>query len=196
MDAILKNFKTPVRCWKTVTANIYIYIYICICEEASLKSNVQVLATCSSHVWYANLSTLPERILCSDCGSQKPYTAAATSVHYIKLLLHILQYHQTSQAVSTTYSDFFDGESYHRLCQVYGGIEAVSWDIFISASTDGFQAYKNRTLDVRPVVAILLNLSPAKRYSVKNMLHLIFIPHGRQPSNLQPFLIRRIKEVK
>ena len=108
----------------------------------------------------------------------------------------IFQYHQTFQPGSAIYSDYFDGESYRRLCQVYGGIEAVSWDIFISASTDGFQAYKNRTLDVWPVVAILLNLPPVQRYSVKNVLPLMFIPHGRQPSDLQSFLIPLINEVK
>ena len=201
MDAILKNLKAPVRCWKTVIANI--------CKDASLKSHLQVFATCPRHMCYANLSTLPEINLCSNCGSPKPDTTAATSVHYIPLLPRIqsmlldvhsckslFQYHQTFQVVSATYSDYFDGESYHRLCQVYGGIEAVSWDIFISASTDGFQAYKNITLDVWPVVAILLNLPPAQRYSVKNVLPLMFIPHGRKHSNLQSFLIPLINEVK
>ena len=41
MDAILKNLKAPVKCWKTVIANI--------CKEASLKSHVQLFATCPGH---------------------------------------------------------------------------------------------------------------------------------------------------
>ena len=78
---------------------------------------------------------------------------------------------------------------------MFESIEDVTLDVFIAASTDSFQAYKNRTLDVWPVLAIFLSLPPEERYSVKNVLPLMFIPGGCQPSHLQSFLIPLINEV-
>ena len=107
----------------------------------------------------------------------------------------LFSYHHSFEKKEGIYSDFFDSECYNRIASIYGGEDAVTWDIFIAASTDGFQAYKNRELAVWPVLAVLLNHEPSRRYSVKQILPLMFIPGGTQPTNLQSFLTPMINEI-
>ena len=151
MDGVLQNLKARFKCWKTVIANL--------CAEADLKSQMQVFATCLGHMRFAHLADNAENEHCITCGSPKPEIAPSNSVHYLPLLPRIqaiimdeqacnnfFQYHQTFQSEPGTYRDFFDGFSYQRICQMSGNIEDVTWDVFIAASSDGFQVYKNRTI--------------------------------------------------
>ena len=90
----------------------------------------------------------------------------------------------------------FDGSLAQSYIAELGRFDCVKNDIFITVSTDGFEAYKNRTCDVWPVVAVLLNLPPSSRYKMRNVIPLMFIPHGKEPKDLQSYLIPLLNELQ
>ena len=44
--------------------------------------------------------------------------------------------------------EYFNSEAFQRLCEDHGGEANLNYDIFLSLSTGGFQAHKNRNYDV------------------------------------------------
>ena len=71
----------------------------------------------------------------------------------------------------------------------------MKYDLFIAASTYGFQAFKNKACDVSPLVAALFHLAPDVRFQAKNILPLMFVPNDTQPKDLQSFLIPFVNEI-
>ena len=92
--------------------------------------------------------------------------------------------------------DFCDTASYRPLCDLYGDEQNLKDDIFLAVSTDGFQAFKNKSYDVWPVVAIICNLPPHVRFAVNNVITISFVPSPHEPKNLQSFLKPLVGELE
>ena len=201
MDDILKILKAPFKCWKTVIANT--------CKAAGLEKCVKKYNACRGHYCFSEGDNeLVDR--CSVCGTEEEQLDSSnnSTVHYIPLIPRLksmlgseegfkslYEYHQSFAANDPFMGDYFDSKSYQRIRQLYGGPASTEWDIFIAASTDGFQAYKNQRNDVWPLLAILLNIPPDKRTEVHNVLPLLFTEDGCQPKDLQSYLKPFLNEI-
>lgn len=205
MDEILELINAPCKSWKTVRSHIF--------ANAELHSKLQHYQTCPGHMCYAFRTGKTEITSCYVCGNAKGSADSRLdtqiSVTYIPLAPRVQSMIEKEGKYDQLYSylhsrentdeymrDCFDGEAYAHVCDLFGGPEKVRYDIFIAASTDGFQAFKNNSCDVWPIVATLFNLPPAQRSSVINMLPLMFIPHGVEPKNLQSYLIPFVNEIE
>ena len=92
--------------------------------------------------------------------------------------------------------DFFDADVFQGICEKYGVAGTIQNDIFLAVSADGFRAFRKKSYDIWPIVAIICNLPPHLRYSLKNMLPLAFIPGPTEPKNLQSFFEPFIREIE
>ena len=92
--------------------------------------------------------------------------------------------------------DFFDADVFQRICEKNGGAEAIQDNIFLAVSADGLQAFRKKSYDIWPIVAIICNLPPHLRFALKNMLPLAFIPGPAEPTNLQSFFEPLIREIE
>ena len=205
MDDILRLINSPYKAWKTITANVChhdthdeSYLYECVTEYA----------VCPGHMCFV----YEEDQICSECGSPRPEVGSAGSqkLSYIPLLPrieamvaqaeHCKQLYKYRESVHPRpqgqIRDFYDTEAYRRLCRIHGGEENVKNDIFISVSTDGFQAFKRKAYEVWPLIGIIFNLLPNLRFVVKNVLPLAFVPGPHEPTNLQSFLKPLIRELE
>ena len=202
MDDILHLIYSPCRRWKTVISNIV---------EAN-PAVVKDYSVCPGHCCFTNLLNTPEVNSCTICGKDRPSPddiSPSDSVSYIPLFPRlkgmiedetfsepIYSYRRSLQHNSdSTLCDYFDSQAFQDLCDFYGGQNNLEHDLFIAASTDGFQAYKNNTFDVWPLVAVLFNLHPHIRFISKNVLPLMFIPNDVQPKDLQSYMIPFVNEV-
>lgn len=206
MDDILKKIDCPWKSWKTIVANI--------CRETSVGKSVQKYGVCKGHMCYVQLKGSDNQIFgsrCCECGSLKPteISSASPAFYYLPIMDRIAEivadearckqlysYTRSKESPENRLDDFFDSAAYRRISELYGGGENMAYDVFIAASADGFQAFKNKDYDVWPVAAILYNLPPDQRYLIKNVLPLGFVPGPREPKNLQSFLAPLFNEVK
>jgi hypothetical protein len=69
-------------------------------------------------------------------------------------------------------------------------------DIVLSASTDGFQIFKQKTNDCWAILFINNNLSPQIRVRKKNLLLSMIIPGPKSPKDMNSFLFPLINELK
>ena len=201
MDDILALLNSPCRSWKTVMSNI----------TESSPVRVRDYVVCPGHMCYATLHGMPEVKTCSVRGKQKPSpntNRADETVPYIPLIPRfkamisdpiiseqLFEYREDlTSSEGNVYRDFYDSEVFRSLCDQHGGAENMKHDLFIAASTDGFQAFKSKSCDVWPLIAVLFNLPPDVRFLAKNVLPLMFIPNEVQPKNLQSFLLPFINE--
>ena len=181
MDDILKSLGAPFKSWKTVVSNIR--------RVSGLDSALQTHLTCTGHMCFNSLVGKEEITHCAICGCLKPILREATEEKftYIPLVPRIIEIVADADRCQELYeyrlnremrpgiiSDFFDGAAYRWLQNYYRGEEALLKDIFIGVSTDGFQAFKNNSVDVWPVLAVLLNLDPKNRYTPRNVLPPLF----------------------
>lgn len=93
------------------------------------------------------------------------------------------------------YRDFFDGSLYKDLVKQYGSKEAVTWDIFLGFSWDGFQTFGNKSYDCWPLIAINLNLALSQRFLMRNVIPLGFTKGPKEPVRMDTFFIPLIEEI-
>ena len=208
MDDMLPLLNSPCRRWRTIMANIT--------EAAGITECIQVQAVCPGHMTFAEPTDGVEiewsSESCSECGSSAPSTLAEAEGLYstIPLIPRIAAIVRDEGLCKKFYDyrwrrgegengmlrDYFDGEGYRKLCDMYGGEEEVKYDVFLGISADGFEPYKNRRYSVWSIAAINLNLPPHERFKVKNILPLGFVPGPTQPKNLQSYCVPIINEVR
>ena len=196
MDDILGILNAPSEYWKTTSSTI--------ARAAALSGLTRMFAMCPGHMefvapengveieWDANV--------CSQCGNEAPETLNEVDGYYgtIPLLPRfraivanegvckdLYEYRWTYLSESEDLiAEYSDGEAYAGLKDKYSGEGALKYDIFIGVSADGFQPYKNRRYGVWCISAINLNLPPHKRFKIKNLLPIAFVPGPDQPAHL------------
>ena len=200
MDDALPLLSSPYKTWKTIAARLR--------EDSGIGSGITQDPVCPGHMcFYA------ENILhCFICGSERPDLSMkrVPKMEWMNLLPRLQNWfldkfrcEQLFEYMSSTaygtgdhIRDFFDTEAYKRIYELHGGEEQVQHDIFLGISTDGFQAFKNKSYDVWPIAAIVCNFPPHIRFCVKNVLPFAFIPGPSEPDNLQSFFEPLLAEIE
>lgn len=206
MNAILRADRNRFLSWKSVINNFISY--------SGLGYLTERFFICPGHMAYTNwndLSDSPNHLsqhLCEVCLSPSPLGSyfGENSFTYIPIRPRLQSMVLNEQTCKELFSyniignagiinDFFDGRSFDRIKNQYGGYESIKNDIFLAVSTDGFQPFYNSNEQVWPFLALILNLSPTYRYKVANILPLAFAP-GPSPTNLQSFLAPLMHEIR
>lgn len=200
MDDILHNIKSPYKCWKTIVSPM--------CHESAIESSLLKIPICSGHMCFYK----DEVTHCSVCGiertqegnSSESFISWLTLRNRIASILlnetlcrRMYEYFRSSLCNSSKATcDFFHSQSFKRVASRYGGLKSVKNDIFLTLSTDGFQAFQKQTHTIWPIAAIICNLHPSERFLVRNVIPFTFIPGPTEPQDLQSFLGPLVEEVK
>lgn len=197
MDDILRILDTSIKSWKTVVRNV--------CKYSGLRESVEKYAICPGHMAFVDEFDNPEVLTsCSYCEKESSDPCQLKSSDSILSYLPILprvqemvrgpvrceqlySYRRSRVEEEGIVSDYFDSCACGRLTRVYGE-ESMEFDIFLAASTDGFEAFKNKQYDVWPLVAINFNLLPDQRFLIQNIIPLAFVPGPKEPKDLQSFI--------
>lgn len=83
-------------------------------------------------------------------------------------------------------SDWYDGENFRQ--EVAAGCFAADSDVALSLFTDGFEAFRQNGHQGWPVVAMVLNLSAARRSKIVCQVLLTVAPGTKMPADLESFL--------
>ena len=202
MDDVIKNAEAPCKTWKTVMGFIS--------RSSAIEEHVQSYYHCPGHMCFSEVLGSSETTHCFHCGKEKPSLESpqCDKVTYLPILPRIASIVYEEQGYNALYGyrhhyerksclarDYFDSEAFQRLCEDHGGEANLKYDIFLSLSTDGFQVHKNRDYDVWPIVAVLFNLPPEQRTCVRNVIPFMFIPGGKEPKDLQSYLLPFVNEL-
>ncbi|PXF43641.1 hypothetical protein BWQ96_06600 [Gracilariopsis chorda] len=198
MDDILNNIKSPYRCWKTIVSRM--------CRESGIARIVSNFPKCPSHMCFYH-DTFSK---CSVCDKPRPVSqdTASSKISWITLhgrLQAMLKekssyekrykyFHSSLHGDRQTLIDFFYTESFRKIAARYCGVKKAKSDIFLSVSTDWFQAFRNQTPTVWPIAAIICNLTPCERFLMRNVVPYTFIPVPSEPEDLQSFLGPLVEE--
>lgn len=83
-------------------------------------------------------------------------------------------------------NDWFDGENFHQA--VASGCFSSDTDVALSLSTDGFEAFRQNGHQGWPVIATVLNLSPARRSKIVCPVILTVTPGPKEPVDLESYV--------
>ena len=184
MNDILKLEKCPSSSWK----HLLNYVN----GLSGVGDAIKSFPVCPGHFCFPRGD--PD-LLCPICKRANPgVKSKLPTFKYIPLWIRIrkIYEYESSRALFASYldniskgqglyRDVFDGSLIKDIIERNGGWENVKNDVFLSISTDRFQAFRNRNCDVWPLLAIVLNLSPKVRYRVQNVLPLGFVPCKSEP---------------
>ena len=200
MDDILALIEAPYKTWKTVMSRIR--------EDSGLERFVEEYPVCPGHMLFYDDAIAS----CYECGKPRcPLKGPdAHKMSWLPLKPRLQDWFLDEERCSQLYDymtnndyncedrvrDVFDADVFQRICEKYDGAEAIQDDIFLAVSADGFQAFRKKSYDIWPIVAIICNLPPHLRFAVKNMLPLAFIPGPTEPTNLQSFFEPLIREIE
>ena len=147
MDDVIKNAEAPCKTWKTVMGFIS--------RSSAIEEHVQSYYHCPGHMCFSEVLGSSETTHCFHCGKEKPSLESpqCDKVTYLPILPRIASIVYDEQGYNVLYGyrhhyerksclarDYFDSEAFQRLCEDHGGEANLKYDIFLSLSTDGFQA--------------------------------------------------------
>lgn len=202
MDDLLKMRQAPITTWKGVTyalyesEDIHIQSYP-MCSEGHMALSAarngtiekcQSKSECKSPVTHFSYISLWERLR---IRLQSPVFGPEMFEHHHSELDKIEHEDEVG-----AYDDFYSGSIFRDYVKRVGGTDAVRHDIFLFISGDGAQPYKSSLYDYWPVVALIGNLTPAKRVNTRNLLPVTCIPGPNEPQDLVSFLHPLIEELK
>lgn len=209
MQRILTNVESPYKTWVTVTRNLAKY--------SSLDTRKYF--TCNGHMLLSsrprsNLEQ-PELEQCRVCRDRR-MSGTSDTVEYFCLrermrqwflsektcsdlfsyLHEAFQDRQGSRSNDAYYADFLDGSVGKNIIERRGGFERAKYDIFLDISADGFDVFNSTHYDCWPVVLMIHNLHPRKRFLMRNSVPVMFIKGPREPVLLDTFLLPFVEEVQ
>lgn len=206
MNAILKASGQGSLNWKTVMARFI--------RHSGLQYGTKIFKVCRGHMAFTDWKDLAEDTpaldsnYCSVCLSPAPqeFSKAGDKFYYLSFRTRLERmllnenccrelYGYEKRPQNGIWHDFYDGKCFQRIVDQHGGYSQVKNDVFIAVSTDGFQPFRSTEQDVWPILAIILNLSPAIRYKISNIIPLGFAP-GPSPSNLQSYFAPLLHEIR
>ena len=175
---------------------------------------------CHSHMVIGRLSVEPDTNYVCDICTANETNSEFTTFEYLPLRPRVLAWSEDpdsfkdvtscrkqkmlermyehdlidSGSSGPVYEDYFDGSWFKEIAQMYGGQRAVEYDIFIALSSDGFQPFENTVYECWPILALNPNLSPSKRFLLKNVIHLGYIKGPEAPDWLDTFFLPVVEE--
>ncbi|QRV77209.1 Transposase family tnp2 [Ceratobasidium sp. AG-Ba] len=175
---------------------------------------------CCVNVCHAFTDQYADEDNCSSCGAPRydsqgrprkicqyipfipRFQALFNNPDMIKLLEHRHNYPETPGVIN----DFFDGQLYKDLRKtntVVNGVDTGAkffsgkYDIATSILSDGVQIFENAseaTATCWPIMLQNLNLPPADRAQLRNIIPVCVIPGPKQPKDFDSFLVPFVKE--
>ena len=206
MDDILETACLGYKSWKTAISHLK--------KDTGLQSALEYNSVCPGHMCYVHDSLEDDetdRMVCSECGNDEPVPESANTLRmgYIPLLPRLRAMVRDPSNCDSLFSyskdwtsnvgwktDVFDGDLFKRIREDLNIIDDNSYDVYIGVSTDGFEVFQKGSCDVWPIIGIIYNLSPDKRFRMQNILPFSFVPGPKEPKNLQSFLLPLILELE
>ena len=187
---------------------------------AKLSGVTPDMYDCCINTCHAFTLEYAEEVVCSGCGERRfdekgsprqryqfiPTISRFQAMFNNPDLIQKLAYRHNYPQEPGDMSDYFDSQSYKDLCDrniVIDGKDtgvrffSGTYDIATSLLTDGVSVFKkfgSKDATCWPIMLQILNLSPAERVQMRNVLPIAIIPGPNQPKDFNSFLAPFVDE--